>query len=335
MTDAHTELLARLGITPLALPVPFPDAGGPVNVYAIEEEGGGYCLFDTGIGGPEGERALEHAAATAGLTLRHVRRVIVSHGHVDHYGNAQHIAELSGARVRVHPKDWDKVVGDDRWAVQRPVYLEFFERLGVPKEGILHLEMLRQVNQAFSRRVDASHAETLQSGARLRFRHFEAEVVHLPGHTPGLVCLWDEAHRMFFADDHVLARISPNPLLDLDERGYQDKFQALAAYLHSAKHVHAMDIDWVLPGHGAPFQGHRRVLESLFAFYAKRQKKIVEHLKASPTTAYELISVVFGRVDPLRLFLMLSEVVGNLEVLEAEGRLGRREKEGRWVFEAA
>jgi hypothetical protein len=35
--------------------------------------------------------------------------------------------------------------------------------------------------------------------------------------------------------------------------------------------------------------------------------------------------VVFPRVDPARLYLMLSEVLGNLEVLEDEGKIRRVE----------
>ena len=42
--------LARLGVFRIPVPVPFPEAGGPANVYVIEEEGGGVALFDAGFG---------------------------------------------------------------------------------------------------------------------------------------------------------------------------------------------------------------------------------------------------------------------------------------------
>ena len=53
--------LASLGISRIPLPVPFADAGGPVNVYALEDEGG-WALFDCGIGTAEGEAALRAGA---------------------------------------------------------------------------------------------------------------------------------------------------------------------------------------------------------------------------------------------------------------------------------
>ena len=45
-----TAALTRLGVHRIPVPVPFPEAGGPANVYVIEEEGGGVALFDAGIG---------------------------------------------------------------------------------------------------------------------------------------------------------------------------------------------------------------------------------------------------------------------------------------------
>jgi len=50
--------LAALGVHRVPVPVPFAEAGGPANVYVIEEDGGGLALFDAGIGTREGRAAL-------------------------------------------------------------------------------------------------------------------------------------------------------------------------------------------------------------------------------------------------------------------------------------
>ncbi len=52
------SLLAELGVARLPIPVPFAEAGGPANIYVIEEEGGGLALFDAGIGTSEGAAAI-------------------------------------------------------------------------------------------------------------------------------------------------------------------------------------------------------------------------------------------------------------------------------------
>jgi len=156
-------------------------------------------------------------------------------------------------------------------------------------------------------------------------------VLHLPGHTPGLVCLWDVEHRLLFADDHLLARTSPNPFLELvDERTTR---RALVQYLHSIGRIRALDVEWVLPGHGTPFQGHRAAIDSLLRFYQRRQEKLVAALADGPRTTVELSSALFGPQEGARLYLTLSEVVGNLEVLEDAGRVRRLESGAveRWT----
>ena len=65
-----------LGIHRLPMPVPFADAGGPVNVYALEDEDGGVLFFDSGIGTAKRASAALHAgaAAGAGIDLRRCTR---------------------------------------------------------------------------------------------------------------------------------------------------------------------------------------------------------------------------------------------------------------------
>ena len=312
-------VLRALGIHRLPMPVPFPDAGGPVNAYAIEDGRGGILFFDSGIGTPEGVAALHAGAAAARLDLRRCTQVVVSHGHVDHFGNAQLLSELSGAPVRLHPGDTEKVVGDDVWQARAPAYTAFLRRQGVSEEQLPRLVAIGRHSGKYSRRVDPARVRPLTEGEQLRAGKVRLDVLHLPGHTPGLVCLWDPQHRLLFADDHLLARTSPNPFLELvDERTTR---RALVQYLHSIGRIRALDIEWVLPGHGAPFQGHRAAIDSLLRFYLRRQEKLVAALADGPRTAVGLSRALFGPQEGARLYLTLSEVVGNLEVLEDAGRV--------------
>ena len=327
-------VLRALGIHRLSMPVPFPDAGGPVNAYAIEDGRSRLLLFDTGIGTPEGIEALHAGARAAGIDLRRCTQVVVSHGHVDHAGNAQLLSELSGAPVRVHPGDMEKVVGEDVWETRAPTYTAFLRRQGVPEEQLPRLVSIGRHSGKYSRRVDPARVRPLTEGEHFRTGKVRLEVLHLPGHTPGLVCLWDPEHRLLFADDHLLARTSPNPFLELvDTRTTR---RALVQYLHSIGRIRALDVEWVLPGHGVPFQGHRASIDSLLHFYVRRQEKLLDVLSTGPRTPVELSEALFGPQAGARLYLTLSEVVGNLEVLEDASRVRRLESGAvdRWALAA-
>jgi glyoxylase-like metal-dependent hydrolase (beta-lactamase superfamily II) len=133
--------------------------------------------------------------------------------------------------------------------------------------------------------------------------------------------LWAERERFFFADDHVLARVSPNPVLDFCQGEGASKFRALSRYIDGAKWVRDLDLEAVLPGHGPAFTGHRALLDGLFEFYGRRQDKLLAKLKEGPASIFELLPAIFPRRDLPRLVLMISEVLANVEVLEDQGRV--------------
>ncbi len=327
--------LEALGIFRLPIPVPFIEAGGPANVYAIANADRSWTLFDTGISTPEGIAALEAQAAERGIDLSQVSRILVSHGHVDHYGNAQRIAEQSGAQVFIHQADRSKISGNFRYSSEIENNFEYYLRLGIPQPVLS--SMLERTKRAptLARPVDSAFLQPLDEGMSFDFRHFSVSVMHLPGHTPGLVCLHSAAQRLLFADDHVLARVSPNPLLDLSFGTEASKFMSLVSYLKSAERVVQLELDAVLPGHGPAFSGHQRLLQGLFQFYRTRQDKLLAALTVKPQTAFEAIAAIFVKVDLSRLYLLLSEVIANLEVLEVEGRVHRTLRDGVFVFAPA
>jgi glyoxylase-like metal-dependent hydrolase (beta-lactamase superfamily II) len=309
------QVMAALGVRRLALPIPFTQAGGPINAYLIDNPDGSLTLFDTGLVTDECQAALEQGFAQAGRRIEEVSRILVSHGHVDHFGLARRIHERSKAPVYVHRADWNKVLASRA----RPSMDAYLLKLGMTPEMVGKIAGAYVKTEAFGEKLDA--VEPLEPGQRFTFARFEGEIIHFPGHTPGLVCLHDPANKVLFTDDHLLARVSPNPLMELGDDGQEGVYRALVSYLDSAKRLHAMDLAWLLPGHGAPFTGHRHTLETLFAFHDRRQERLAAELAEGPRTAFELISAVFGKASLLQLFLMLSEIVGNLEVLEARGKV--------------
>lgn len=324
--------LGTFGLRRLEVPVPFLEAGGPANAWAIEDADGRWTLFDTGIGTPEGRAALHAQAARHGVDLRRLSRILVSHGHVDHFGNAQELSELSGARVFIHEADADKVLGDARFAALLKRHRGYFLKLGVPEATVDAMQAAAERGGALSRYVERERLAFLRDGDELSFKHFDAVVRHLPGHTPGLVCLHAPGPRLFLADDHVLARVSPNPLLDLSQGEGATKFRALARYLESARWARDLELDAVLPGHGEAFRGHRELLDGLFAFYDARQEKLLARLREAPASVFDLLPVLFPRRDVPRLVLMLSEVLAALEVLEDRGRVRRDAGGAVFVF---
>src|SRR3954465_4452499 len=89
------------GLWRLRLPLPWP--GVPHgNAFAIAAGSGG-VLVDTGLGGPGAPRPPGRALDQAGLRLEHVRLLVCTHAHSDHYGLAGPIVAASGCELWMNP----------------------------------------------------------------------------------------------------------------------------------------------------------------------------------------------------------------------------------------
>ena len=104
---AHTQARGRPrrallpGVWRLRLPLPWP--GVPhCNAWAVAA-GDGIVLFDTGMHEPGSMANLERALDMVGLKVEHVRLLVCTHAHSDHYGQAATIVERAGCELWMHP----------------------------------------------------------------------------------------------------------------------------------------------------------------------------------------------------------------------------------------
>ena len=328
--------VAKLGVHRIPVPVPFLHAGGPANAYVVEEEDGGLLLVDTGLSTGEGAAALDHGFQRLGFRYEDVRRIVVTHGHVDHFGGARWIQERAGFDVPVlaHPLDAPKLTTDG-WLYHdhAEAYARHLIRLGVPAE--LARDVIARSEPAFEIAPRVARAEPLADGQVLEGRHVSLRVVHAPGHTPGLVVLHDAERRLLLSGDHLLERISPNPLIDLGPDDRPGWFEPLVAYERSIRAIAELELDAVLPGHGPPFGGHRRVIESLLGYQGRRQAKLLALVGGAARTPFELAQALFPAAGPADLFLTLSETVANLEAMAARGSLRLLADAEPWRYRAA
>jgi glyoxylase-like metal-dependent hydrolase (beta-lactamase superfamily II) len=323
------ELLRRLGIWRIELPIPFP--GGKVNAYAIEDDGGGLALVDTGVATPEAEAAWAEALRRIGKSFADISRIIVTHAHADHFGGARGLVERARHNVPVyaHPRDLPKIdAGGPAWSAIASHLGIHLTKHGTPKA---QLRALANGGRAYMD-VRPMGVLPLTHGEVLRFSRFGARVLHLPGHTPGLVCLHAPDSGVLFSNDHLLHKVTPYSIIEPGPNGEEGYFQPLVAYLESLAITCALEVRLVLPGHGVPFEEHQQVIDWCVRAYAHRQARICEELESGPRTAWDLTTAILPRFRKKWVVPAVSQTVANLEVLERRGRVARVPDEGvyRW-----
>ncbi|MGH2852974.1 MAG: MBL fold metallo-hydrolase [Solirubrobacteraceae bacterium] len=331
---AALERVAQQGIHRLAVPTPF--AVGRVNAYLIEDEP--LTLIDSGPNSAKALDELEQALAARGHAIEDLELLVVTHQHIDHFGLAAILARRSGAPV-VALEGLDRCLGDFR--TEAELDDRFAARImlqnGVPTDVVTALRAVSASFRAWGCTVEVDR--TLAEGDELQLRDRTLRILHRPGHSPSDTIFWDERRKLLFAGDHLLARISSNPLIarPLEAQGDYDgpRPQALLTYLDSLRKTRAMDLELVLGGHGAPIAGHAALIDERMRLHERRAERIHRLIAERPRTAYELAYEMWGNVAVTQAYLTISEVLGHVDLLLQDGRVVERQEDGIARFETA
>jgi len=136
------------------------------------------------------------------------------------------------------------------------------------------------------------------------------------------------------AADTLIAHISSTPLISRPLDGADERPKALMTYIESLRRTRELPAEIVLPGHGEPITDHRSLIDERLELHRRRAEKIFALIAARPRTAYEIAQELWGNVAVTQAFLTLSEVVGHVDLLIADGRVREVSDDGLIRFEA-
>ncbi len=205
---------------------------GGVNCFLLQEEG--TVLIDAGTPGQHNNFLKQ--MKKLGLDPRAVQLIILTHGHGDHFGSAQKIKELTGARLAVHRDDADIVKegkkifpsGLNRWgrfltlAVGRP--MSFLINYPAAEPDIILED-------------DFSLAEFGVNG----------RIISSPGHTAGSVSVLLDGGEAFVGD------LAMNGFPMRQGPGLPIFGESKEEIRQSWKKLRDAGACVIYPGHGAPF----------------------------------------------------------------------------------
>jgi glyoxylase-like metal-dependent hydrolase (beta-lactamase superfamily II) len=317
----------------IALPTPF--RVGPVNVYLLE--GDPLTLIDAGPLWPPALAALEAGLAEVGHALEEIELLLLTHQHVDHVGLAAQIRSRSAARVAAianlgsylddFPATWE---ADDEFAEQ------VMHHYGTPADRI---RAIRELSASFSRYAERVAVDVrLADGEEIEAGGRRLRVVTRPGHSPTDTVYVDEARRSAFVGDHVLSRISSNPVIHRPLGGDTSvggREPTLARYLDSLARTRALDLASLMPGHGDVTTEPRALIDLRIRHHQERKETIAELIADGRRTVPQLVETLWGDVETSQIYLALSEVVGHTDLLVEEGRLAEVRDGGAVRFEPA
>jgi glyoxylase-like metal-dependent hydrolase (beta-lactamase superfamily II) len=292
----------------------FPNFWAYAYLVLVDEF---FVLIDTGSGFGDSnthlEQGFELASRAAGRTLRieDLTHILITHGHIDHFGGLPFLRPRVHAVVGVHELDRGNLTNYEERIVTAGNRLKaYLVEAGVPPEKRQAVLDLHRINKELfhSVPIDLTYEQ-----AGMRVGPFE--ILHVPGHCAGQVVI--RLHDILFSGDHVLDGISPHQwperlTLYTGLRHYLQSLTLLSGWAGGAS--------LTLAGHNRPIRDLPARMEEIRALHLLRLNKALEFLTETHTIA-EVSRELFGRVSGYDVLLAIEEAGAHVEYLQQHGLL--------------
>lgn len=302
-----------LSVYQLSVPTPYPV--GPVNVFLIKNEP--LTLVDAGPDTPESKKALREGLKSIGVEIADIKRIFLTHSHPDHCGLAGWISRISGARIYAHPYELRRMTANSDHVKER---MPFVIQSGLPAEEIA--KVMGQKDRLPRPNLDRNDVEVLHGGETFEYEGESVQVLHLPGHAPGHLCLFAPREGFFFAGDFLLPHITPNPIMEPDPENPSRRLPTLQQYLSGLQVLEQMDIKLVWPGHGGVFNDFRSAIKAGRKHHQKQFENIKNVLSTGRKNCYQISKEIYPSLKGWNVFMGISEIQAHLDFLYDRGELG-------------
>ena len=279
---------------------------GPVHCYS-GVLAGELVLFDTGPPTPEAERYLRDH-----IDLKNLRHVIITHGHIDHYGLAFWLEQNSDATVYLPYRDCLKIANHEKrieGMYQLLASLHFHQQA---------LDELRRIFESgllfppFPQKFLVAEKDLPQKLA--------ITTLNCPGHSQSDLVYFGEDWAV--TGDTLLRGIFQSPLLDVDlESG--ERFNNYQVYCQTLVKLAGLVNRRILPGHRHTIVG----IDKTLLFYISKLLQRVAQLRPYKDEENLMVTIEKLLGEPIKdafiLYLKASEIVFMKDLLAKPEMLHR------------
>jgi glyoxylase-like metal-dependent hydrolase (beta-lactamase superfamily II) len=307
----------------IRLPLPGRKPG-PVNAYLFK--GGKTTLMDTGT--IQSVPVLKKALREHGLNFSGIKKIIITHGHPEHYGAAKRIVKAGGAKIFAHAADQKMMKAGRDVSTKR--YKNFLHMIGVPPSVGISLLLFSLM---FKLMADHCMADMdLHEGDEIEIGKYRAKIVETPGHSKGSVCLFLEKEGVLFCGDTLIEHITPNAFVMLEEDHELPVRLSQEEFYTSLDKIRKLSPSMIYSAHGKEIKNVDQFVTRYKQAFADRKEKIVSILNSGEKSVYQIARRLFPEIGgmklPLEIFLSISEVYTTLQVLHKEGRVALNKVNG-------
>ncbi len=305
-----------MGVNVIQIPLEaFPGLWTFAYLVVYEDK---LVLIDSGSGLGDSSKQLIDGINESGsshpgqkFTLEDLTHVLITHGHIDHFGGLSDICSRSKPLVGVHELDRRNLTNyEERRVLVIRKMENYLIEAGVDPEGREDLLGLYRFTKQLFESVDVDFSidnNEVDLG--------DFEFLHVPGHCAGHVVI--RLHDILFCGDHILTDITPHQVPE-----QLTSWTGLDHYLHSLDAVE----EWA-DGVNLALCGHKKIITDLpariseiRAMHMERLEMVMDFYK-SAQTIQDLSKSLFGSANGYNALLAIEEAGAHVEYLYQRGML--------------
>lgn len=284
------------------------------NIYLIDD-GNDLILIDTGSGiGTSNQDLLDGFTAlqqtyNPTLKLANVSQILITHGHIDHFGGLPFVRHHTAAPIGVHILDQRTLSNfQERRIVASRQLDTFLQQAGLDTPQRAKLMRMYQWAKGIYQSVPTQFF--LNEGEPI----FDIDVYHVPGHCSGQVCL--QVDDILLTADHVLSKTTPHQAPESITLN-----MGLGHYLDSLTKIEKLEgLRLGLGGHEGVMEDIPGRVHAIKQAHQKRLQKILD-LSQNPISISHISQQLFGQVTSYHVLLALEEAGAHVEYLYQRGQL--------------
>lgn len=300
------------GVDWLRMPLPF--ALSHINLWILRD-GDRIAIVDTGI--HSGKSRDIWNAAIAG---RELGRVLVTHLHPDHVGNAGWLCAEHDVELWMTREEYllCRILVADTGRPAPDAGVNFYRAAGFPDDALHRYQEMFGMFGKFVAPLPESYRR-MRDGDEITIDDSAWTVIVGRGHSPEHACLLNAEKNLLISGDQVLPRISSNVSVYPTEP-HADPLREWLASLATMKDRIPADV-LVLPAHGSPFRGALERLDALIGEHMLGLEKLL-HLCREPQRAVDVFPALFkAKISASNLIMATGEATAHLNYLLSDGLL--------------
>ncbi len=301
-----------------------------INLWLLRD-GAGWTIVDTGMRSDQ-IRDLWESVFADFLEGRPVTRVICTHFHPDHIGQAGWLTRKWDCPLWMTHREWlqGRVAEFDQHDTVPDWHVAYFRRAGLSETALS--AMAKSSYRHFSSAVTPlpPQVHSVQETEDIVIGGRKWQVIIGRGHSPEHMCLFNSDTKVLISGDQILPKITPH----IGVHASDPDANPLQLYLDTLSNFNHLPEDTlVLPSHGLPFYRLHPRLAFLRQHHDHRLT-VLEDFCREPTKVLSTLKVMFSRqLNEYEALLGMSEAVSHLHFLMGQGRIIREANEnGVWRY---